>query len=476
MANENFDRDGNHVPVAGAVTDNVAEETRMWRIDDTTKGIKVTFVGGSFIDGSGTANQVAYFTDTNTLSSLSNGTAGWVLTSNGAGSAPSFQTSAGANLVVGTTTITSGTDTRILYDNAGVVGEYIAASTATTSSVTMRDANANIFANNYISNTTSTVSAGGTTVLTVGSSRLQILTGASSQTYQLPNATTLAISAWFTFNNNSSGSLIITNNGGSTLYTVPAGGAVDCFVTNISTSNGVWDFHALTPAITTWSSGVSGLIMNTALTTSPQILSGASSSTAPSFIPQRGASTTGYGGDGTNLYTTIGGTAIGTWSSSGLGLGTNSLTLTGSIASTGSRVTKGWFTDIESTNAPTVGGTALPTATSTTTFTNKAITQRVVTTTDDATAVIDVAVTDVYELSAIANNTTFSFTGSPTDGQKFIIRYKDAGVSKTLTWTGFVAIGITLPTATTANKWGYVGVQYNAAAAAYHALATVTEA
>lgn len=42
-----------------------------------------------------------------------------------------------------------------------------------------------------------------------------------------------------------------------------------------------------------------------------------------------------------------------------IGLGANSLTLTGSIASTGSRVTKGWFTDIESTNMPTVGGTSL---------------------------------------------------------------------------------------------------------------------
>lgn len=157
-----------------------------------------------------------------------------------------------------------------------------------------------------------------------------------------------------------------------------------------------------------------------------------------------------------------------------LTLGAQNLTMTGSLAATGARVTKGWFTDIESTNVPTVGGTSLYATTAT--LTNKAVTQRVVTATDDATAVIDVAVTDVYELSAIANNTTFSFTGSPTDGQKFIVRYKDAGVSKTLTWTGFVAIGITLPTATTASKWGYVGVVYNSAASAYHAVATTTEA
>lgn len=42
-----------------------------------------------------------------------------------------------------------------------------------------------------------------------------------------------------------------------------------------------------------------------------------------------------------------------------LDLGANSITMTGSLATTGSRVTKGWFTDIEITNMPTVGGTSL---------------------------------------------------------------------------------------------------------------------
>ena len=110
------------------------------------------------------------------------------------------------------------------------------------------------------------------------------------------------------------------------------------------------------------------------------------------------------------------------------------------------------------------------------TLTNKRITQRVVTTTDDATAVIDIDVTDVYELSAVANNTTFTITGTPTDWQKLIVRYKDAGVSKTLTWTGFTALGITLPTATTASKWSYVGFIYNSAATQWHGVSVVTQA
>lgn len=102
--------------------------------------------------------------------------------------------------------------------------------------------------------------------------------------------------------------------------------------------------------------------------------------------------------------------------------------------------------------------------------------ERVITTTDDATAVIDVDVTDVYELSAVANATTFTLTGTPTDGQKLMVRFKDAGVAKGLTWTGFTAIGVTLPTTTVAGKWHYCGFQYNLAATAWHAIAVGAEA
>ena len=179
----------------------------------------------------------------------------------------------------------------------------------------------------------------------------------------------------------------------------------------------------------------------------------------------------------------------------------------------GARVTKGWFTDLESTNMPTVGGTAIltsltapqfttielghatqntlsasggimsiesvaiPTISSTHTLTNKRITKRVVTTTDDATSVIDVDVTDVYELSAVANATTFSTTGTPTDGQPLVIRFKDAGVAKGLTWDAvFVAIGTTAPTTTVAGKWHYVMCQYNSAATKWHILSAIVQA
>lgn len=109
-------------------------------------------------------------------------------------------------------------------------------------------------------------------------------------------------------------------------------------------------------------------------------------------------------------------------------------------------------------------------------LTNKAITPRKVTTTDDATAVIDVAVTDVYELTAVANATVFTVTGSAVDGQKLLIRYLDAGVTKNLTFTGFTAVGVTIPTATTPSKWGYVGAIFNQTASSWQIVAVGTQA
>jgi hypothetical protein len=54
-------------------------------------------------------------------------------------------------------------------------------------------------------------------------------------------------------------------------------------------------------------------------------------------------------------------TGILTLTTGTLALGANNLTMTGSIADTTNRVTKGWFTDAEFTNTPTIGGSALGT-------------------------------------------------------------------------------------------------------------------
>jgi hypothetical protein len=108
------------------------------------------------------------------------------------------------------------------------------------------------------------------------------------------------------------------------------------------------------------------------------------------------------------------------------------------------------------------------------TLTNKRITKRVASTTDDATAVIDCDAYDEYYLTAIANNTEISVTGTPTNGQTIFIGLKDAGVTKNLTWTGITGLRVTLPDATTAGKQHIIGIKY--IASAWRAIAVGVEA
>jgi len=60
------------------------------------------------------------------LTRLPKGTAGQVLTMNAGATAPEWAAGGGGGggITIGTTTITSGTNTRVLYNNSGVVGEY----------------------------------------------------------------------------------------------------------------------------------------------------------------------------------------------------------------------------------------------------------------------------------------------------------------------------------------------------------------
>lgn len=74
-----------------------------------------------------------------------------------------------------------------------------------------------------------------------------------------------------------------------------------------------------------------------------------------------GVTSTGATGSGKLVYDTsptLITPTLGAASASSLALGSGSLTLTGSIGATGARSTKGWFTDLEITNAPTIGGSA----------------------------------------------------------------------------------------------------------------------
>ena len=145
------------------------------------------------------------------------------------------------------------------------------------------------------------------------------------------------------------------------------------------------------------------------------------------------------------------------------------------VKATGTEINTG-TDDAKFATAKAIADSKLSFISDTETLTNKRITQRLVTTTDDATAAIDCNSYDIYELSAVANATVFTVTGTPTNGQKLIIRFKDAGTTKGLTFTGFTAIGVTLPPTTTVSKWHYVGCIYQSIGTTWQVVAYSVEA
>ena len=126
-------------------------------------------------------------------------------------------------------------------------GTGVTTSTGASSNV-LRDANSNIVANNFLAGYSAVTAAGGTTVLTAASSFYQRLGGSTTQTFQLPVGTTMALGQAFAFDNDSSGTLTIVDNASATVDTVPSGGYSYIFCEDNSTSAGSWGKYALLPA------------------------------------------------------------------------------------------------------------------------------------------------------------------------------------------------------------------------------------
>lgn len=114
----------------------------------------------------------------------------------------------------------------------------------------------------------------------------------------------------------------------------------------------------------------------------------------------------------------------------------------------------------------------------TATLTNKRIDPRVVSAASASSLTPSIATADQYAYTALAANLTINApTGTPVDGNKLIFRILDNGTSRTLTWNAtYTAIGVTLPTATTAGKMTYVGCIYNAANTRWDVIAVTTQA
>jgi hypothetical protein len=84
---------------------------------------------------------------------------------------------------------------------------------------------------------------------------------------------------------------------------------------------------------------------------------------------------------------------------------------------------------------------------------------------------------DQYNISGLTGNITLlAPSGTPSDGQRLILRIKDNGTTRTITWNAiYRVIGVTLPTSTSAGKITYVGLIYNTTDVKWDVVAVGTE-
>jgi len=111
------------------------------------------------------------------------------------------------------------------------------------------------------------------------------------------------------------------------------------------------------------------------------------------------------------------------------------------------------------------------------TLENKRVNKRVSSITSSPTPTPDADTTDMFVITALAENATFGApTGSPTQGQTLIIRIKDNGTARSLSWNAiYRAIGVSLPTTTTASKLLYLGFIYNSTDSKWDCVASMQE-
>lgn len=114
------------------------------------------------------------------------------------------------------------------------------------------------------------------------------------------------------------------------------------------------------------------------------------------------------------------------------------------------------------------------------TLTNKRVTPRVGTTTSSATPTINTDSYDMYSITALATaitSMTTNLSGTPTNGQKLLIRIKDDGTARAITWgASFEAKGVSLPTTTVISKVLTVGFIYDTVTSKWGCVGSAQEA
>lgn len=137
-------------------------------------------------------------------------------------------------------------------------------------------------------------------------------------------------------------------------------------------------------------------------------------------------------------------------------------------------------TDLNSlgTTVSGVSGSLVGTS-DTQTLTNKRVNPRTNTTASSATPAINTDTTDIFTITALATaitSMTSSLSGTPVNGQSLIVRIKDDGTARAISWgASFASRGATLPTTTVLGKYTYVKFIYNSTATVWDCVAVSQE-